>query len=310
MTNSYPPQIRISAPDCGVLACQTRSRAVSCGYHQDIAMSQKILIVIPARYASTRLPGKPLVKIAGVEMIKRVADIAASICSHNADCSYVVATDDSRITDFCAGAGIPAVMTAETCRSGTERCRDAVSQQAEQPDFIINLQGDNPLCPPWVIQQLIDEWKACPGDVFTPFIHLDWAEYDRLVESKKTTPYSGTTVLVDKHGYAMAFSKGTIPAIRKPEKARETMEKSPVRRHVGLYAYTRSALEEYFSLPECDYEKGCVEGLEQMRFLYNGLKVKMVEVNYRGRKTTSGVDSPEDVARVEAILAEYGEYEL
>ncbi len=273
-------------------------------------MSQSILIVIPARYASTRLPGKPLVRIAGVEMIKRVADIADSICRHNDDCRYVVATDDTRITDFCASAGIPAVMTSESCRSGTERCWDAVCQQPEKPAFIVNLQGDNPLCPPWVIQQLIDAWRTCPADVFTPCIHLDWNEYDRLVEAKKTTPYSGTTVLVDKDGYALAFSKSTIPAIRKPEKARETLAKSPVRRHVGLYAYTASALENYFSLPESDYEMGCVEGLEQMRFLYNGLRVKMVEVDYRGRKTTSGVDSPEDVARVEAILAEYGEYPL
>lgn len=273
-------------------------------------MSRSILIVIPARYASTRLPGKPLVKIAGVEMIRRVADIAASICRHNENCSYVVATDDTRITDFCAAQGIPAVMTAETCRSGTERCWDAVSQQPVAPDFIINLQGDNPLCPPWVIQQLIDAWKAAPADVFTPCIHLDWDEYDRLAESKKTTPYSGTTVLVDKDGYALAFSKSAIPAIRKPEKARAALRKSPVRRHVGLYAYTHSALKDYFQLPESEYEMSCVEGLEQMRFLYNGLRVKMVEVDYHGRKTTSGVDSPEDIARVEAILAEYGEYEL
>lgn len=273
-------------------------------------MSSSILIVIPARYASTRLPGKPLVKIAGVEMVKRVADIAASICRHNDNCHYVVATDDERILSFCQGIGIPAVMTAETCRSGTERCRDAVSQQAERPDFIINLQGDNPLCPPWVIQELIDAWKSTAGDVFTPCIHLDWAEYDRLVEAKQTTPYSGTTVLVDKDGYALAFSKNIIPAIRKPEKARAGMEKSPVRRHVGLYAYTQHALETYFQLPESPYEVGSVEGLEQMRFLYNGLKVKMVETSYRGRKTTSGVDSPEDVERVEAILREYGEYDL
>ncbi|MBR2144922.1 MAG: 3-deoxy-manno-octulosonate cytidylyltransferase, partial [Akkermansia sp.] len=84
-------------------------------------MSQSILIVIPARYASTRLPGKPLVKIAGVEMIKRVADIAASICRKNENCSYVVATDDQRIVDYCQGVSVPVVMTAETCRSGTER---------------------------------------------------------------------------------------------------------------------------------------------------------------------------------------------
>ena len=273
-------------------------------------MSSPILIVIPARYASTRLPGKPLVKIAGVEMIKRVADIAASICRHNENCHYVVATDDARIVEFCRSVGVPAVMTAETCRSGTERCWDAVGKQEQQPDFIINLQGDNPLCPPWVIQELIDAWKAAPADVFTPCIHLDWSEYDRLVQAKQTTPYSGTTVLVDKDGYALAFSKNIIPAIRKPEKAREQLSKSPVRRHVGLYAYTRSALERYFSLPESDYELGCVEGLEQMRFLYNGLRIKMVETGYRGRKTTSGVDSPEDIARVEQILQEYGEYDL
>lgn len=273
-------------------------------------MSSSILIVIPARYASTRLPGKPLVKIAGVEMIKRVADIAASICRHNENCHYTVATDDERIVAFCRSAGVPAIMTAESCRSGTERCWDAVCQQAQQPDFIINLQGDNPLCPPWVIQELIDAWRSTPADVFTPCIHLDWSEYERLVQAKQSTPFSGTTVLVDKDGYALAFSKNIIPAVRKPEKAHDQLDKSPVRRHVGLYAYTRSALEQYFCLPESVYELGCVEGLEQMRFLYNGLRIKMVETGYRGRKTTSGVDSPEDVARVEAILQEYGEYDL
>ena len=273
-------------------------------------MTPSILIVIPARYASTRLPGKPLVKIAGVEMIKRVADIAAAICRANENCHYVVATDDSRIVDFCQAVDVPAVMTAETCRSGTERCWDAVCRQPRRPDFIINLQGDNPLCPPWVIQQLISAWRESRADVFTPCIHLSWAEYDRLVEAKKTTPYSGTTVLVDKEGYALAFSKNIIPAVRKPEKAAAQLELSPVRRHVGLYAYTYDALETYFRLPECEYELGCVEGLEQMRYLYHGLKVKMVETDYRGRKTTGGVDSPEDVARVEAILAEYGEYDL
>ena len=273
-------------------------------------MASSILIVIPARYASTRLPGKPLVKIAGVEMIKRVADIAAAICRHNENCHYTVATDDARILAFCEGAGIPAVMTAETCRSGTERCWDAVCRRSDTPDFVINLQGDNPLCPPWVIQELIDAWKAYPADVFTPCIHLDWAEYDRLVQAKQTTPFSGTTVLTDKDGYALAFSKNIVPAIRKPDKARATLAMSPVRRHVGLYAYTYSALKQYFSLPESDYELGCVEGLEQMRFIFNGLRIKMVETSYRGRKTTSGVDSPEDVARVEAILQEYGEYDL
>lgn len=272
--------------------------------------SGHILIVIPARYASSRLPGKPLIKIAGVEMVKRVADIAACISKSNEHCEYVVATDHPSIMEFCAEYGIPSVMTAESCRSGTERCHDAVSKQAIKPDLIINLQGDNPLCPPHIIQAIIDTWRKDHAAVYTPCIRLSWAEYDRLVESKKTTPYSGTTVLVDNRGYALAFSKNIIPAIRKPDKARATMPISPVRRHVGLYAYTHIALESYFSLPESIYENGDIEGLEQMRFLENELPIKMVEVDYRGRKTTSGVDSPEDLARVEAIIAEYGELDL
>lgn len=267
----------------------------------------KILIVIPARYQSSRLPGKPLVKIAGVEMIKRVADIAAYVAKNNENCAYVVATDDQRIVEFCDQHNIPSVMTDEACRSGTERCWDAVEQEKEKPAFIINLQGDNPLCPPHIIQEIIDSWKANPADVFTPCIHLSWDEYDRLVESKKTTPYSGTTVLVNKNGYAMAFSKGIIPAIRKPEKARNEMEMSPVRRHIGLYAYTYDALKGYFETPVSPYEPDMIEGLEQMRYLYDAKSIKMVEVDYRGRKTTSGVDSPEDVIRVEAIIAEFGE---
>lgn len=269
-------------------------------------MSDKnILIVIPARYHSTRLPGKPLVKIKGVEMIRRVAQIAAFISKNNDNCAYCVATDDARIESFCKEQGIPVVMTSENCKSGTERCYEAASKT--KPAFVVNLQGDNPLCPPHIIQQLIDAWKSQGGDVFTPCIRLSWDEYDRFVESKKATPASGTSVLVDKNGYAMAFSKNVVPMIRKPEKAREKFEKSPVRRHVGLYAYTFETLENYFNMEKSVYEDDCVEGLEQMRFLYNGARVKAVEVDYGDRKTTSGVDSPEDVARVEAIIEEYGE---
>ena len=271
---------------------------------------KKILIVIPARYQSSRLPGKPLIKIAGVEMIKRVADVAEFLCRKNEACSYVVATDDARIATFCEQEGTPVCMTSPDCQSGTERCWDVVMQQKERPDFIMNLQGDNPLCPPHVLQCLIETIRTVSADVFTPCVHLNWSEYERLLESKKTTPYSGTTVLVDKWGYALAFSKNVIPAIRNVAKAQEMSAMSPVRRHVGLYAYSYEALKTYLELPASVYENGAVEGLEQMRFLENGMKIKMIEIDYQGRKTTSGVDSPEDVARVEAILAEYGEFDL
>ncbi len=249
-------------------------------------------------------------KIAGVEMLKRVVAVAASVCAKVPDCEYLVATDDSRILDFCSANTIAATPTSGDCTSGTERCWDAIGRRNETPGLIVNLQGDNPLCPPHVIRSLIDAWKEREADVFTPCVHLSWPEYERLLESKKTTPYSGTTVLVDKEGYALAFSKTTIPAVRNVEKARKLMERSPVRRHVGLYAYTYAGLKGYIEAGPSCYEAGCVEGLEQMRFLENGMKIRVVPVDYRGRKTTGGVDSPEDIARVERIIAEYGELDL
>lgn len=265
-----------------------------------------ILICIPARYASTRLPGKPLIRIAGREMIRRVAEIAQYVAERNESCSYIVATDDERIVEFCREHDIPAAMTSENCRSGTERCWDVIQQMEQMPELIINLQGDNPLCPPWFIEQLIDAWKKeKEAQVFTPCVHLSWDEYDRMKEAKKVTPYSGTCVLVDKFDYALAFSKTMIPAVRKEEKLREILKKSPVRRHIGLYAYTYKALQSYFEEEPSPYE--LPEGLEQMRFLHNRVPVKMVEVDYRGRKSMSGVDSPEDVARAEGIIAEFGE---
>jgi 3-deoxy-manno-octulosonate cytidylyltransferase (CMP-KDO synthetase) len=272
-----------------------------------IRENRDILIVIPARYDSSRLPGKPLVKIKGVEMIKRVAAIAADVCGRNADCSYTVATDDGRIMDFCNGCNIRVTLTSGACRNGTERCKDAVERMRLTPSLIVNLQGDNPLCPPWVVQDIIDEWRKTDADVYTPAVHLGWDEYDSLIASKRVTPFSGTTVVEDKNGFALAFSKNVIPAIRNSEKAREIMNVSPVMRHVGLYAYTWKTLNEYADNEESPYEMNCVEGLEQMRFLYNGYKIKLVNTNYRGRETSNGVDSIEDVERVEMIIEKFGE---
>lgn len=243
-------------------------------------------------------------------MIKRVAAIAKSVCDKNANCEYVVATDDDRIAAFCSTNGIPSTMTSVDCQNGTERCLQAAKKRPSEPKLVINLQGDNPLCPPQVVQSLIDSWRACAADVYTPCVRLSWPEYDSLIKSKATTPFSGTTVLVDNKNYALAFSKNVVPAVRDVRKAQENLPQSPVRRHIGLYAYTMAALSGYFQLPPSTYEANFVEGLEQMRFLENGCTIKVVEVDYGGRKTTSGVDSPEDVKRVEEILAEFGELNL
>lgn len=265
----------------------------------------KIIIVIPARYGSTRLPGKPLIKINGIEMIKRVADIAAEVCSQFPECSYLVATDDVRITKFCDANDIPSVMTSEQCKSGTDRSWDAIQSLEERPELIINLQGDNPLCPPWFISALIQSWKEDNSSgVYTPYVSLTWKELDELREAKKTTPYSGTTVQIDKAGHALTFSKTILPTIRKEQSIRKNADISPVKRHIGLYAYTFNALEEFFKWDAGIYEE--CEGLEQMRFLENCTTVKMVKVYYKGRKGMSGVDSHEDIERAEKILNNIG----
>jgi 3-deoxy-manno-octulosonate cytidylyltransferase (CMP-KDO synthetase) len=276
-------------------------------------MMGEILIVIPARYHSRRLPGKPLREIRGVPMIERVARLAAIACRATTGCEYLVATDHAAIERFCRDRGLPVVMTPDTCRDGTERCRHAVETlpPGERPRLVVNLQGDNPLCPPRVLLEVIAAWRADPtAAVYTPCVRLDWQGYDALVEAKRTTPYSGTTVLVNKYLDALAFSKAILPVIRRPGEARQASPLSPVRRHVGLYAYTLETLQRHATLEESPLERGEIEGLEQARFLHNGLRVKMVEVDYRGRETTGGVDSEEDIARVEAILARHGELEL
>ncbi|WP_027179398.1 3-deoxy-manno-octulosonate cytidylyltransferase [Maridesulfovibrio bastinii] len=271
--------------------------------------SAKVLIVIPARYASTRLPGKPLERIAGKEMILRVALIAQSVVSKRKDSTYVVATDDSRISDFCQSNSIPVVMASEQCNSGTERAYNVAKNLPTRPELVINLQGDNPLCPPWFIEELIDSWKNDPrSQVVTPYVQLSWEELDALRKAKEVTPFSGTSVMVDKDEHALCFSKCILPAIRKEEKVRTNQSLSPVKRHIGLYAYTYPALEEYFSLSRSPYED--FEGLEQMRFLHNNIKVKMVQVDYRGFAPMSGVDSPEDIERVETIIKKIGELPL
>ncbi len=272
-------------------------------------MNPKILICIPARYGSTRLPAKPLAKIAGIEMILRVARIAASVAEKHPNCSYIVATDDVRILHFCQQHQVAATLSSSSCNSGSERCWDVVEKLEEKPYFIIILHGARPLCPAWFLEALIDSWIQNPETpVLTPMLHLSWEAYDTLKEHKKTTPFSGTSVLVDQHNYALAFSKNIIPAVRNEEQLRQKLPLSPIHLHIGLYAYSYKALQQYFEITPSPYE--APEGLEQMRFLHHNIPIKMVEVDYRGRKALSGIDSPEDVVRAEEIIATCGELPL
>lgn len=270
----------------------------------------KTLIAIPARYASTRFPGKPLVKIAGKEMLLRVWENAQKAASKFESCQAVVATDDQRIVDFCNEKNISVVMTSPDCPTGTDRVIEAAESFADKPEFVVNLQGDNPICPTWFVEAIIAEYYNDNAvETVTPIVNLKWQELDKLRDNKKATPFSGTTAVFDDKGDAFYFSKNIIPAIRKEEKIKATQENSPVYRQVGLYGYRMDVLQKIAKLPEGVYEK--LEGLEQLRWIENHIKVRCVKVDYRNfekMSSLSGVDSPEDVVRVEAVLAECGEF--
>lgn len=265
----------------------------------------KTAIVIPARYASTRLPGKPLAMIAGQTMLQRVVAIAKK-AAENTDVQIVVATDDDRIADHAKDLNVGVVMTPVSCPTGTDRAQEAIVQLKDQPDFIVNLQGDAPLVPPDFIAALIESYKSAPCDMVTPVTQLTWEQLDNLRESKKTTPFSGTTAVFDPEtGRAHWFSKNIIPALRKEKNLREAGGLSPIYRHIGIYGYSRAMLAKYVTLPEGPFE--AMEGLEQLRVLEHGYQIRCVPVDYKGRASMSGVDSPEDIARAEALIAKHGE---
>lgn len=262
----------------------------------------KTLIVIPARYGSTRLPGKPLIQIAGRTLIQHMISIAKEAAQNDPNVSIVVATDDERVLTHAKECGANAVLTPVSCPTGTDRVREAVRLSGSDADFVLNLQGDTPFTPPDFLSAMIDSFKSDPCDVVTPVTQLSWDQLDTLRESKETTPFSGTTaVFNEESGLAYWFSKNIIPAIRKENAWRTAEPLSPIWRHIGLYGYSRDMLENFASLPEGRFE--ILEGLEQLRILENGYDIRCVPVDYRGRPAMTGIDSPEDVVRAEALLA-------
>lgn len=253
-------------------------------------------IIIPARYGSTRFPGKPLFPISGVPLLQRVWALGASVVGKD---RTVIATEDSRIADFCAKIGAECVMTDPSIKSGTDRVFAATQKISGHIDYIINLQGDAVLTPPWVIKNIIDE-MANKSDIgiFTPAIRMTKEELEKMRIAKSKGEVGGTTVVFDRNFCALYFSKSIIPFIRKPS------ESTAVYRHIGLYGYKKEALHDFVNLPEGKLEQ--TEGLEQLRALENGMKIKIVAVDYRGRSHI-GIDSEADASRAEEIIAKEGE---
>ncbi len=263
-----------------------------------------VLIVAPARYGSTRFPGKPLALIAGRTMLDRVAVRASAAARAINGAHFVVATDDERIISHCAKAGIPAVMTDPALASGSDRAFAAAEAAAERPEFIINLQGDAPFTPVEHITAVIRALENSEADAATPCVQLDWAGLDALRKAKEITPFSGTTCLIGPDQNALWFSKSILPAIRDEAALRHGGGLSPVFRHIGLYGFRYDALKQFTQLPPSKYEK--LEGLEQLRLIENGMRIRC-ELVEAAPVSSSGIDTPEDIARAEMLIAEHGD---
>lgn len=259
----------------------------------------KTVILIPARYASTRYPGKPLAELTQPDgskksLIQMTWEVAQQV--QGVDAIYV-ATDDDRIRAAAEGFGAEVIMTDESCENGTARCADALAKADIEADLIVNLQGDAPLTPAWFIEDLIAAMQAdAEAQVATPVLQCDALTYGHFVEDRKAGRVGGTTAVFNAKGHALYFSKEVLPYID-PGKA--PAENIPVYHHVGVYAYRPAALAAYTSWPVSELET--LEGLEQLRFLVNGTPLRCVIVEGRGRVFWE-LNNPEDLPRIESVL--------
>ena len=243
----------------------------------------KFIGIIPARYASTRFPGKPLALLGGKPVIQYVYEKAVSAL----DEAYV-ATDDQRIFDAVQQFGGQAVMTRSDHKSGTDRIEEAVEKLGTSADVIINIQGDEPFVQPSQLQtlcRLFDHTQTQIGTLGKRFVTME----------EVMNPNS-PKIAVDRHGFALYFSRSVIPYVRGKEQ-QEWLLHYPYLKHLGLYAYRRQTLHEITRLPQSPLE--LAESLEQLRWLENGYRIRVGLTDVE----TVGIDTPDDLTRAEAFLA-------
>lgn len=259
-------------------------------------------IIIPARYASSRFPGKPLAPLRGADGVTKtlVARAHEAACQARGIDRVVIATDDDRIAEEAARIGAEWVMTPEACRNGTERCAAALDALGATPDIVVNLQGDAPLTPPWFVDALVEALRGdTTADVATPVLRCDAETLARLRADRAAGRVGGTTAVFDQSGRALYFSKEVIPyadGLTEPP--------LPVFHHVGVYAYRPGALSAYAALAPSPLEER--EGLEQLRFLERAAGVvRCVEVDGRGRAFWE-LNNPTDTPLIEEMLRDLG----
>ncbi len=245
-------------------------------------MEKRFIAIIPARYASTRFPGKPLALLGGKTVIERVYRQVAAVVP---DC--YVATDDQRIFDAVEAFGGRAVMTSPHHKSGTDRIAEAVALIGGQWDVVVNVQGDEPFIRREQIEALcgcFDKEETQIATLGKPFESMEAVE----------NPNS-PKIAVDNEGFALYFSRSVIPYVRGEER-QEWLNHFPYLKHLGLYAYRTEVLSQITRLPQSTLEKA--ESLEQLRWLQNGYRIRVALTQLE----TVGIDTPEDLERAEEFL--------
>ncbi len=249
----------------------------------------KFIGIIPARYESTRFPGKPLAMLGGKYVIRRVYEQVAEVLQ-----DVCVATDDERIAEAVREFGGNAVMTSKNHKSGTDRIEEAVTRLGSTHDVVINIQGDEP----FIHRSQIETVCRCFDDPQTQIATLGKPFGNGSADYAAIANPNSPKIVVDNNGYAMYFSRSIIPFVRGCEPGKWPAS-YPFLKHIGMYAYRRDTLGEITRLPQSSLE--VAESLEQLRWLQNGYRVKVGLTDVE----TIGIDTPEDLARAEEFLASH-----
>ena len=245
----------------------------------------KVLAIIPARYASTRFPAKPLALLGGKPIVQRVYEQVSKVVER-----VIVATDDERIYDTVISFGGEVVMTSPNHKSGTDRCAEAYEKAGYEADIIINVQGDEPFVAPEQIEALIGCFDSEKVDIATlvkPFSAESGIDALENPNSPK--------VVINEQGEAIYFSRSVIPYLRGVERS-EWLKHHTFYKHIGIYAFRAKVLNEVTALEQTPLEKA--ESLEQLRWLESGYKIKVGVTDIE----TIGIDTPEDLERAEIFL--------
>jgi 3-deoxy-manno-octulosonate cytidylyltransferase (CMP-KDO synthetase) len=269
-----------------------------------MSVDQNVIVVIPAREASTRFPGKPLCRLKGLAneekpLIQWTYETARRVAGVDA---VYIATDSDEIASAANDFGANVVMTSTECRNGTERCAEALSRLEVRPQLVVNIQGDAPLTPPSAVSALIKHALDYPNsEVCTAALRCTISQLERLEADARNGIVGATTVAVSEEGRALYFSKQLIPYV--PAGARQP--EVPMLTHIGVYAYTPSSLDAYVRHPETALER--LEGLEQLRFLDMGCRVDVITVD-RPAWDIWELNNVSDVPIVEAGLAKMSRF--